>query len=380
MKDLGLSFRNGNMNIEIPDGLGDLLRDFTVAVLRDRPGDMYDFAVSYFTKARENRRPKAVPMYVIVDDDHAGEPDKEQFKPKLQKCNRYARRQSVSAERYDPEADESDDEKTVHPKTDEQRERLVEAVSGILLFRALEPEQMQDVLDAMFETVVNPGDTVIRQGDDGDNFYVIDKGMYDVLVTVNGEEKKVHTFEEKGSFGELALLYNMPRSASVIAATKGSLWAMDRNSFRRIVLKSAFKKRKMYEELLENVPLLKSLENYERSNLADALNSKFYKDGDYIIKQGDEADGMFFLEKGMIRVTIIKPDGEEEEVGRHMKGKYFGELALIENQPRSANVYALGDVKVAFLERESFERLLGPCLDIMKRNSEFYTQFTESHR
>jgi cAMP-dependent protein kinase regulator len=238
---------------------------------------------------------------------------------------------------------------------------------------------MQDVLDAMFETVVNPGDFVIRQGDDGDNFYVIDSGKYDVSVNVNGEEKKVHTFEDKGSFGELALLYNMPRSASVMAVTKGSLWAMDRNSFRRIVLKSAFKKRKMYEELLENVPILKSLEHYERSNLADALMSKTFKDGVCIIQQGDEADGMFFLEKGVIRVTIINPDGVEEELGQHSKGKYFGELALIENQPRSANVYAVGDIKVAFLERESFERLLGPCLDIMKRNTEFYKQYTEQH-
>lgn len=238
---------------------------------------------------------------------------------------------------------------------------------------------MQDVLDAMFETVVNPGDFVIRQGDDGDNFYVIDSGRYDVSVNVNGEEKKVHTFEDKGSFGELALLYNMPRSASVMAVTKGSLWAMDRNSFRRIVLKSAFKKRKMYEELLENVPILKSLEHYERSNLADALMSKTFKDGECIIQQGDEADGMFFLEKGVIRVSIINPDGVEEGLGQHSKGKYFGELALIENQPRSANVYAMGDIKVAFLERESFERLLGPCLDIMKRNSEFYKQYTEQH-
>ncbi|KAL3865833.1 hypothetical protein ACJMK2_043183 [Sinanodonta woodiana] len=366
------------LNLEIPDGLGDLLRDFTVAVLRERPSDLYDFAVDYFTKVRENRRPKSVPMYVIVGAEEAGEPDRECFKPKSQRMNRYGRRQSVSAERYDPEQDESDDERIVHPKSDEQRERLTEAVSGILLFRSLEQEQMQDVLDAMFETSVSPGEYVIRQGDDGDNFYVIDHGIYDVLVDINGEQKRVHRFDNKGSFGELALLYNMPRSASVVAVTEGSLWAMDRNSFRRIVLKSAFKKRKMYEELLENVTILKSLEQYERMNLADALASKTYEDGECIIKQDDDADGMFFLEQGQILVTIIKPNGEEEKIGLHSKGKYFGELALINNAPRSANVYAVGKVKVAFLERESFERLLGPCLEIMKRNSELYKQYAEN--
>lgn len=70
----------------------------------------------------------------------------------------------------------------------------------------------------------------------------------------------VHTYEGSGSFGELALMYNMPRAASVRAQTAGALWAMDRHTFRRILLKSAFKKRKLYEELLDKVPMLKALQ------------------------------------------------------------------------------------------------------------------------
>lgn len=70
----------------------------------------------------------------------------------------------------------------------------------------------------------------------------------------------VHTYEGSGSFGELALMYNMPRAASVRAVSAGALWAMDRHTFRRILLKSAFKKRKLYEELLDKVPMLKALQ------------------------------------------------------------------------------------------------------------------------
>lgn len=368
------------MSFEIPEGLGDMLRDFTVAVLRERPADIYDYAIDYFTRVRENRKPKTVPMYIMVDEGEAGEPEPSTLKPKTNFSNRAARRHSVSAERYDPEADD-DDEKVVHPKTDEQRRRLTEAVCGILIFRCLDSDQMQEVLDAMFEKKVSPGEEVITQGDDGDNFYVIDSGVYDVTVETNGQSRKVHQFVNTGSFGELALLYNMPRSATVTAVSEGgTLWAMDRNSFRRIVLKSAFKKRKMYEDFLENVPILKSLDQYERMSLADALVSQTHANKTQIIKQGDAAHGMYFVERGEIKVTISNPDdpeAEEEEVGRLSKGTYFGELALIENKPRSANVYALGDVQVAFLQRDSFERLLGSCLDIMKRNSELYKQYTE---
>ena len=71
----------------------------------------------------------------------------------------------------------------------------------------------------------------------------ISTGRFGVLVSQDGHDKRVHQFENVGSFGELALLYNMPRSASIVAETEGVLWAMDRASFRRIVQRAAFKVR-----------------------------------------------------------------------------------------------------------------------------------------
>lgn len=122
--------------------------------------------------------------------------------------NRFAgRRKSVFAEQYDPEEDEEEENnKVIFPKTDVQRTRLCDSVKNILLFRALDPEQVNDlrltsaddcnlicnlfplspanpptrwqqmneILDAMFEKKVKPEDVIIRQGDDGDNFYVIE--------------------------------------------------------------------------------------------------------------------------------------------------------------------------------------------------------------
>ncbi|XP_068249180.1 cAMP-dependent protein kinase type II regulatory subunit [Palaemon carinicauda] len=167
-------------------------------------------------------------------------------------------------------------------------------------------------------------------------------------------------------------MYNLPRAATIQAVTTGSLWAMDRQTFRRILLKSACKKRKMYEALLEKVPMLKTLEKYERLNLADALVPKEYPSGAQIILQGDSADGMYFLEEGTVRVSMVNSENEEKEISRVTVGGYFGELALVTKKPRAASVYACGKAKVAFLDVEAFERLLGPCMDLMKRNIEDY--------
>lgn len=282
------------------------------------------------------------------------------------------RRKSVFAETYDPEEDEHEEKTVVHPKSDVQRKSLLDAVKEILLFRSLDTEQLSEVLDAMFERRVNAGDYIIRQGDDGDNFYVVDSGVYNIYVKGDNKENLVGKCDNTGSFGELALMYNMPRAATIQAVSDGLLWAMDRQTFRRIVLRNAFQKRKMYETLLEGVPLLNTLSSYERMNLADALVPKTFSHSSVIVKQGDPADGMYFIETGKAVVSMIGSDGTERTVTTVQKGGYFGELALVTHKPRAATVKAEGDVRVAFLDVNAFERLLGPCMEIMKRNIDDY--------
>lgn len=166
------------------------------------------------------------------------------------------------AEQYDPANDQEDDEnnRVVHSKTDEQRLRLAKAIKSIFIFRSVDQLDMTNILDAMFEVKVSAGDVVIRQGDDGDNFYVVERGKFQIYVTRDDGSRDIRgEYENSGSFGELALMYNQPRAATVLALTEGSLWAMDRITFRRIVLKSAFKKRKEYEALFEKVSVLQCL-------------------------------------------------------------------------------------------------------------------------
>ncbi|EFN81960.1 cAMP-dependent protein kinase type II regulatory subunit [Harpegnathos saltator] len=348
--------------ITVPDDLRDVLLEFTISYLLEQPGDIIDYAVDFFTRLRDARqtqliRPDTQTCTSTPDESVDEEPPVGRFA---------TRRKSVFAETYNPEEDEEDDGfKMVHPKSDEQRQRLSESVKNILLFRALDEEQMADVLDAMFEKTIQPGEFIIRQGDDGDNFYVIERGKFEVYVKdPTGVDTLIHTYDNRGAFGELALLYNMPRAATVKAITPGTLWAMDRQTFRRILLKSAYKKRKMYEDLINK--------SYERMNLADALVPKQYSDGDQIIRQGDTADGMYFVEDGIVRITILGENGREIEINRVPAGGYLGELALVTHKPRAASAYAVGDVKLAFLDVEAFERLLGPCMELMKRNIDDY--------
>lgn len=157
-------------------------------------------------------------------------------------------------------------------------------------------------------------------------------------------------------------------------SSPGKLWQIDRTLFRRVVLRKAVELRKGYEALLKSVPMLESLTARERLILCDALIPRLYNDKDVIVKQGDQADGMYFVEQGEVIVQVKPKDGKEEQVTVLQRGNYFGELALLAKKPRAATVTAKGNVRTAFLPVSTFERLLGKCVDVMRRNVPHYEE------
>lgn len=285
------------------------------------------------------------------------------------------RRTSVSAESLNPASSANDNwTPPFHHKSDDQQDRLKAAVSGNFLFSHLDDDQSAQVLGALQEKPIpTKGIKVIQQGDVGDYFYVVENGSFDIYVNKSGKLEpgpdglgtKVGTVGPGGSFGELALMYNAPRAATVISTEQSTLWALDRVTFRRILMDSAFQRRRMYEGFLEEVQLLSGLTSYERSKIADALETKKFPPGTTIIQEGDVGESFYMLESGEAEVY---KRGVDKAVKRYKKGDYFGELALLNDAPRAASVVSTTEVKVATLGKDGFQRLLGPVEGIMRRN------------
>ncbi|KAG0317256.1 hypothetical protein BGZ99_006421 [Dissophora globulifera] len=301
------------------------------------------------------------------DDDEEGPSELLTMPPNYMR----GRRTSVSAESMVPS--HQNYVKTVVPKTDEQRRRIEASISNNFLFKNLDEDQHEDVVNAMTEKRFQRGDNVIEQGAVGDFFYVVETGTLDVFVAKNGRpSEKVFEYGPGGSFGELALMYNGPRAATVTATSDVVLWALDRITFRRILMENTSRKRRMYEAFLETVPLLMSLEPYERHKIADALESVYFDDGQVVVKQGDQGDNFFIIESGEATVIKCNDEGVEYAMPGLGPGQYFGELALLNDMPRAATVRAKGRLKCATLGKRAFVRLLGPVVEIIKRNSVNY--------
>mmetsp|Transcript_18499 Transcript_18499/g.33382 ORF Transcript_18499/g.33382 Transcript_18499/m.33382 type:complete len:391 (-) Transcript_18499:2003-3175(-) len=284
-------------------------------------------------------------------------------------------RAAVSAEAYGEWNKKEDFKPRVIHKTPEQRARITERLTKSFMFSALEETEREIVINSMEERKVAAGLHVIRQGDDGNDLMLVDTGTLKCYKNIQGEERFLKDYHPGEAFGELALLYNAPRAATIIAQTDCLLWALDRACFNHIVKDAAMRRRERYENFLANIELLSDMDPYERSQLADALISCTFSDGEYIIREGDPGDDFFIIEEGSAIATKVVHHGQApQEVANYGPSGYFGELALIKNEPRAANIIATSPLKCVKLDRHSFKRLLGPIESILKRNAEKYEQ------
>ncbi|XP_029076083.1 cAMP-dependent protein kinase type I-beta regulatory subunit isoform X1 [Monodon monoceros] len=270
-------------------GAQQVLKDCIVQLCISKPERPMRFLREHFEKLEkeENRQILAQQKSASQSDSHDEEVSPLPPNPVVRAR---PRRGGVSAEVY-TEEDAVSYVRKVIPKDYKTMTALAKAISKNVLFAHLDDNERSDIFDAMFPVMHIAGETVIQQGDEGDNFYVIDQGEVDVYV--NGEW--VTSISEGGSFGELALIYGTPRAATVKAKTDLKLWGIDRDSYRRILMGSTLRKRRVYEEFLSKVSILESLEKWERLTVADALEPVQFEDGEKIVVQGEPGDDFFII-------------------------------------------------------------------------------------
>jgi len=285
--------------------------------------------------------------------------------------------QAISAERL------KDWKAPSYAKPPEARQRIKGKIEGSdklqVLFGHLKDESVQGVIDAMFPREVRNGENVITQGEEGDNFYIVDEGTFEAFVQRgDAPPAKVCEYSPGGMFGELALMYNAKRAATVTATSDAKLWAMDRESFQMMLTTAENTKKKQYEEFLENVEILQDLTKYERARLSDMLETECFDTDETIINQGEAGSCFFILEEGEAKAYIGGEHGEIEVKHYCQPGEYFGEIALLKSATRKATVRASNEgCTVLSVNRSDFDLVLGPIKDILGKNIGKYPQYAD---
>jgi len=289
------------------------------------------------------------------------------------------KRQGVSSGRHLDE-NESSNVLTLTDKSQSITDSLLTAFASHVLFEHLEEALLLRCIQAMVEHSVASGENVITQGDQGDHFYVVHAGFFEAFEAKSGTVLTTYAGAENGKhnrcFGELALMYDSPRACSVRATSAGVVFAIDRRSFRQLVMQHNTGVKHGLQQHLANVPILRELEPRQLSLLTEALEvGESFSDGEYIIEIGAQANTLFLLLEGEV---VCHKRGKEDDCGgressaelRLKQGEFFGESALKAGGKREANVVAVGDVRVAKLTSADFEKVVGTSGvdDLLRRN------------
>jgi cytochrome P450/CRP-like cAMP-binding protein len=228
----------------------------------------------------------------------------------------------------------------------------------------------QDQLVASTERrVFGPGETIIRQGEEADAFYILARGMVEVYLKLPGQIPQLLARLSEGAFfGEIGLLQGIRRTATVRVSedAPAEVLVMDRDTFLKHVaeldligdeIAALVRRRTNTRNLASALPTLSPA---QLAQVSPEISTQTYAPGEIIIRQDDPAETFYILTSGRAEVIRRYPGGSETTIDWREPGEYFGEIGLLHDRPRTATVRAgTQGAEVLVLGRAAFMNLMG---------------------
>ncbi|XP_069684645.1 cGMP-dependent protein kinase, isozyme 1 isoform X2 [Periplaneta americana] len=276
------------------------------------------------------------------------------------------KKQGVSGESSDSGQTAEDIQIARFDKDFRSKQLIKDAVMDNDFLKNLDSSQVREIVDSMYPLEYARGSYVVREGEAGSHLYVSSEGEFEVIK----EGKVLGRMGPGKAFGELAILYNCTRTASIRVVVDAKVWVLDRRVFQQIMMRTGLQRLEDNVNFLRSVPLLHNLSNDVLAKIADVLEVEFYPAGAHIIRQGASGDTFFIISSGSVKVTQRIPGRrEEEEIRTLERGDYFGEQALLKEDCRTASIIALPPgVECLTLDRESFIQLIGDLSELHEKD------------
>lgn len=245
-------------------------------------------------------------------------------------------------------------------------------------FRAM-PEDVRRIVAEAFEPVsYDFGQVIVREGDEADAFYVVVSGTARVLKrTESGEDVPLNLLGRGESFGELSLLTDSTRTATVRASSPVQALRLDRETFTEMTrwhpaVREQFVRLSDYrivQDFLRLHSAFASLPVAGLAQIAAALEPVEVPAGEVVVREGDPPGPMYVIEEGRLR-AFLERDGRRDDINYLRRGDSFGELSVLEGRPRTASVEALGPCRLLRLQPELFQHLLDEYPEFRRRVEE----------
>lgn len=229
------------------------------------------------------------------------------------------------------------------------------------LFSQLLDQQKNEMISFMKLYKFGTGKNVYEEKQPGSLFFIIAKGTVEVIVS--GE--KVNMLETGMSFGEGALLQNVPRTATINTVTDCEFWGLNREEFRRVIAELNAANFEENMNIVKNTTIFQELTYEQKEALVETMSMVVFEPDSYITKEGESGDLMYIIKEGNAICTK-----ENVELCHFAKGECFGEQALFFKTTRKATIIALDHVKCLSITGETLSKVLGNGLQtIIYKNS-----------
>jgi CRP-like cAMP-binding protein len=200
---------------------------------------------------------------------------------------------------------------------------------------------------------------IIVQGEIGDAFYLIISGMVAIEIEDEfGTTRVVDILTTGHSFGEVALIENVPRTATVRSITPVNLFVLHRKYFKEFVRDWTGGTDRITDvirdtKLLMDSPLFSYLPPSRMRAIVARFETNSYGPDKIIFNQGDQGDRVFMIKKGQVEIQRIE-DGKSVLKKILARGEWLGEIALVKNVPRTASAKTLSETILLSLSKKDF--------------------------
>lgn len=158
-----------------------------------------------------------------------------------------------------------------------------------------------------------------------------------------------------------------PRAATVVAASKVTLFRVDQITFRCILQNQTRQSVLVKNELLQKLPFLKGVALSDVETLANVMTPRVFSKGETLVTKGEIGDAFYLIQEGNVLCKDISVGDKIHPDTTLGPGEYFGERALIMDEPRAANVVALTEGIAFRIDRETFEAVLGTMAELTRQ-------------
>jgi len=291
-----------------------------------------------------------------------------------------------------PELEEEEQAALVEPKSQDELDALEQAVKANFLFEGLCDEQRQRLLHVMSCVDVPAGSVIIRQGDPSEACYILREGVLDVYVSADEDPRRasgagerhsvlrqgtnrvesqpnygVHVLKyEAGTtvhpcFGELALIHNQPRAATVIARTDARVWSIQSSTYKRLLRQE--QEAGLHRALTE-IDALKNMSSAEMFRVMEHMRNVHFGVDDHILIQGHPTSTLFVIAEGEVVSEKRRPGDSEDappvESTRFGAWHCIGNTALRGQVDAESDIIADCNVRCCCIDPQVIEDMLAP--------------------